>query len=146
MIARSHKGFTLLEMLVATMIMGIAVVGLLSNLSTSLRNAARLTEYDRAALLAQRKMDELLLDSRLPKNRVIEARFDPATTGVEGGWRAFLATFEEPPQVAPGVSVLERLELQVWWMSGTRRRVLSMEAFRTAMILPPNLAGGGGSP
>jgi prepilin-type N-terminal cleavage/methylation domain-containing protein len=140
------QGFTLLEMLVATMIMGIAVVGLLSNLSTSLRNAARLTEYDRAALLAKRKMDELLLDSRLPKDRVIEARFDPATTGVEGGWRARLATFEEPPKVAPGISVLERLELQVWWMSGEHKRVLSMEAFRTAMILPPNLAGGGGAP
>ena len=141
-----RKGFTLLEMLVATMIMGIAVVGLLSNLSTSLRNAARLTEYDRAALLAKRKMDELLLDSRLPKDRVIEAQFDPATTGVEGGWRARLATFEEPPNAGPGVSVLERVELQVWWMSGARRRTLSMEAFRTATILPPDLAGGGGTP
>ena len=141
-----RNGFTLLEMLVATMIMGIAVVGLLSNLSSSLRNAARLTEYDQAALLAKRKMDELLLDSRLPKDRVIEARFDPATTGVEGGWRARLTTFEEPPKVAPGIEVLERLELQVWWMSGARRRELSLEAFRTAMILPPALAGGGGSP
>ena len=140
------RGFTLLEMLVATMIMGIAVVGLLSNLSTSLRNTARLTEYDRATLVAKRKMDELLLDSRLPKDRVIEARFDPATSGVEGGWRARLATFEEPPRVAPGVEVLERLELQVWWMNGTRRRELSMEAFRTAMIPQPALAGEGGPP
>jgi general secretion pathway protein I len=142
----SASGFTLLEMLVATMIMGIAVVGLLSNLSTSLRNASRLTEYDRAALLAKRKMDELLLDTRLPKDSVIEAQFDPATTGVEGGWRARLSTFEEPPNVAPGVSILERLELRVWWMSGAHRRELSMEAFRTATILPPNLAGGGGAP
>ena len=31
-------------------------------------------------------------------------------------------------------------------MSGARRRALSLEAFRTAMILPPTLAGGGGSP
>jgi|WetSurMetagenome_2_1015567.scaffolds.fasta_scaffold433431_2 general secretion pathway protein I len=144
--ARHRNGFTLLEMLVATMIMGIAVVGLLSNLSTSLGNAARLTEYDRAALLAKRKMEELLLDSRLPKGRVIEARFDQATTGVDGGWRARLETFEEPPKVFPGASVLERLELQVWWMSGARRRVLSMEAFRTATVLPLNLAGGSGAP
>jgi hypothetical protein len=65
---------------------------------------------------------------------------------VEGGWRAFLATFEEPPKVVPGVSVLERLELQVWWMSGARRRTLSMEAFRTTTIRPPDLAGGSGAP
>ncbi len=58
------RGFTLLEMLVATAIMGIAVVALLANISTSMQNASRLTDYDRAALLAKRKMDELLLDGR----------------------------------------------------------------------------------
>jgi len=47
-----RRGFTLLEMLVASAIMGIAVTALLASLSASLHNAARLTEYDRAALLA----------------------------------------------------------------------------------------------
>ena len=60
------SGFTLLEMLVATVIMGMAVVGLLSNISTSLQHASRLIEHDRAALAARRTMDELLVDSRLP--------------------------------------------------------------------------------
>ena len=36
----TQRGFTLLEILVATTIMGVAVVGLLSSLSTSMRNAA----------------------------------------------------------------------------------------------------------
>ena len=107
------NGFTLLEMLVATVIMGIAVVGLLSNLSTSLRNASRLTEYDRSALLARRTMDELLLDSRLPKDRPIEGRFNAAATGIDGGWRARLTTFEQPPDAGPGALTLDRLELEV---------------------------------
>jgi prepilin-type N-terminal cleavage/methylation domain-containing protein len=38
-----RAGFTLLEMMVATVIMGIAVVGLLSGISSSMRNAAKLT-------------------------------------------------------------------------------------------------------
>ena len=37
----NRRGFTLLEVLVASLIMAIAVAGLLSNLSTSLRNADR---------------------------------------------------------------------------------------------------------
>ena len=49
-------------MLVATLIMGMAVVGLLSAISTSMRNAARLTDYDRVAMLARAQMDALLLE------------------------------------------------------------------------------------
>lgn len=140
------RGFTLLEMLVATLIMGVAVVGLLSSISTSLRNAGRLTDYDRAALAAKRKMDELLLDSRLPKLAVIEGRFDPATEGMEGGWRARLAPFEMPPRAGPGTAILERLELEIWWMSGERRRSLTLEGFRRSVIEAPGAGPGGGQP
>ena len=48
-----RNGFTLLEVLIATLIMGVAVVGLLSAISTSMRSAARLTDYDRVAILAR---------------------------------------------------------------------------------------------
>jgi type II secretory pathway pseudopilin PulG len=129
-------------MLVATTIMGIAVVGLLSSISTSLQHASRLTDYDRAALVAKHKMDELLLDMRLPRDTEIGARLDPALTGMNGTWRARVTIFEQPPAVTPGSAILERLELQVWWTSGAMARTLSLEAFRRATI-PPVMPGGG---
>lgn len=133
------RGFTLLEMLVATAIMGIAVVGLLSNISTYLQHASRLTEYERATLAARRTLDELLLNTRLPYDTPLEGGFEPAATGMEGGWRARLTRFEAPPDAGPGTPVLERLELEVWWMSAARRRTLSFEAFRRGIIpLPPS--------
>jgi type II secretion system protein I len=139
-------GFTLLEMLVATLIMGIAVVGLLSNISTSLQHASRLADYDRAALLARRKMNELLLDTRLPKDIFIDGRFDPATTGVAGGWRARVTSFEEPPDPAPGTPILERIELEIWWGREARLRRFSLEAFRRAVIQPATAAAGSAQP
>lgn len=141
----NKRGFTLLEMLVATAIMGIAVVGLLSNISTSLNNASRLTDYDRAALAAKRKMDELLLDSRLPKSKVLEGPLEPsAFGGLEGGWRARLTTFETPPQAGPGTAVLDRLELEIWWRSGAKRRSLTLDGYRRSIVPRPGAAGAAG--
>jgi len=134
------RGFTLLEMLIATTIMGIAVVGLLANLSTSMRNASRLTDHDRAALLAKRRMDEILLDPRAPKFTIFEGEFDRAVTGeVPAGWRARITPFEMPPAAAAGTTVLERVELEVWWKSGDQTRTVRLEAFRRGILAPAEL-------
>ena len=96
--------------MVATLIMGIAIAGLLSALSVSLRNAARLTDYDRAALLGRQKLDELLLAKPLPRNSVLEGSWDAGAAGGKPmGWRARLTAFEMPPQAAPGTPILDRI-------------------------------------
>ena len=124
------RGFTLLEVMVATLIMSIAVVGLLSSLSTSLNNAAKLTAYDRAAQLARQKMDELLIATvKLPKSAPFEGQWDAAT-----GWRARITTFEKPEGAGPLSPVLERVELEVWWMAGERRRTFNLEGYRRGAL------------
>src|SRR5581483_6904785 len=98
MTSSRQAGFTLLEVLVATLIMGIAVAGILSGMAGASRNAARLTDYDRTTLLAKQKMDELLLDREAPRNQEIAAEFNPALTGgVVSGWRARVTPFEAAP-------------------------------------------------
>ncbi len=139
-----ERGFTLLEVLVATLIMGLAVVGLLSNISTSLRNAARVADYDRAALLARAQMDSLLLNRSLPPFAVVQGDFDPATTGGRpAGWRARVTPFEMKNRGA-GAWVLERIELEVWWMAGGDRRTFTLDAFRRKQLRPDDLAVLGG--
>ena len=80
-------GFTLLEVMVATLIMGVAVIGLLANLHGSLRNTERIGSYDRATLFAQHKMDELIAQPRLPLNLKTQGCFS-------GGWRPFARWLE----------------------------------------------------
>ena len=136
-----ERGFTLLEVLVATLIMGLAVIGLLSSISTSMRNAARVTDHDRVALLARAQMDTLLVTRRLPWVSVIQGSFDPALiSGREAGWRARVTPFERG--VVPGVgnSVLERIELEVWWKNGDDRRTFTLDAFRRKVLQPDELA------
>jgi general secretion pathway protein I len=138
-----QRGFTLLEVLVATVILAVAVTGLLSALSTSLRNAARLTDYDRAALLGRQKMDELLLATTLPKLVPIEGVWEPEVAGdARIGWRARYSPFEMLPQRGPGMPYLERVELEIWWMNGEKRRTLALEGFRRSVLTPQDVAAG----
>lgn len=136
----SQRGFTLLEVLVATLIMGLAVVGLLSGVSTSLRNASRLTDYDRAALLARSKLNELMVDYKLPVIGKLEGSFDPKLTGGDpSGWNALLHVAEAPPQAGPGSTVLQAIDLEVWWKRGDNRRHLEVHGYRPN-ILPSEVA------
>ena len=78
---KGKRGFTLLEMIVATTIMGIAVAGLMSGISSTTRNAARLRDYDRVVQLARLRMNSLLTDPPGPGHAMQQGLFDPAITG-----------------------------------------------------------------
>jgi len=144
---KNNRGFTLLEVLVATLIMAIAVTGLLSAISTSLRSAARLTDYDRAALLARQKMDELLIATKVPKLTPFEGTWGAGVTGGEPiAWRARLSPFEMPPHAGPGTPFLEHIELQIMWQTGGRTRSFALEGFRRAILTTDDLAGAAFAP
>ena len=131
---RPTHGFTLLEMLVATTIMGIAVAGLMSGISSSTRNASRLRDYDRVVQLARLRMNTLLADPNAPRQGV----FDPAITGgLDCGWTAQVGVAESAASAPqPGDWVLDRVQLEIWWTSGAARRTFTLESYRRRKLRP----------
>jgi len=133
----SQRGFTLLEVLIATVIMAVAIGGLLSAITTSMNNAARLTDRDRAILLARQQMNELLLVKPVPRGAPLQGLWDPALTGGRPcGWNAMIRLFEAPANAPPGSDVLDHVQLEVWCGDGDAKRTFTMEAFRRDSLTP----------
>jgi hypothetical protein len=124
---------------VATVIMAIAVSGLLANISTSLRNGAKLTDYDRAAQTARAKMDELLVNEKIPRFQTLAGALEPGAGWDRAGWRAEIRPWEMLPESAPGSPVLDRIDLEIWWMSGETRRSFRLEGFRRGTLHPEDM-------
>jgi general secretion pathway protein I len=132
------RGFTLLEMIVASTVMAIAVVGLLSGIAGATRNAARLREYERVVQLARMQMDFLLVDRTASGSR--SGTFDEQQTGgIAAGWQSRASVARTPPTPAPGQPVLDRIELEIWWMQGEQRRTFTLDAFRTRYLTDSDL-------
>lgn len=134
-----RAGFTLLEVLVATVIMGVAVTALIIGLSQSVKNAARLADYDRAVMLARTKMNDLLLDVNLPFDGSVNGGFAADQSGgMESGWQAALKPYEVPPNAGPGTMVLQEIALEVWWEPPSGgRRTMQLASYRPERIPAP---------
>jgi hypothetical protein len=124
--------------------MGIAIAGLMSGISSTTRNAARLRDYDRVVQLARLRMNSLLADPRVPRNVPQEGIFDPALTGgLESGWRAQVTMVEKSSLTpAPGEYVLDRIQVEIWWMSGGQRRTFPLDSYRRRTLRQEDYAGG----
>jgi type II secretion system protein I len=134
--ATSRAGFTLLEVLVATVIMGVAVTALMVGLSQSVKNASRLADYDRAVMLARTRMNDLLLDINLPFEGNVSGVFSSDQAGgIPSGWDAALKPYDIPPNAQPGATVLQQIALEIWWQPATGgRRTMHLESYRPSRI------------
>jgi prepilin-type N-terminal cleavage/methylation domain-containing protein len=131
-----QRGFTLLEALVATAVLGASVAALLGLLSGSLRNAARLEAPERALLLGQSKLNELISAGvteedgqakALPLDQIIAGRWDERFR-----WEARATRFRSSPERTPGEILLARITLDVFWRTSAEsaERKLSFETYQ----------------
>jgi hypothetical protein len=86
-------------------------------------------------ILARTKMDELLVADSLPRKVFLDGRFSAAEAGaMDAGWRARVTPIEAAPEANDLNWVIDRIELEIWWIDGSTRRSFSLEGYRRALL------------
>jgi general secretion pathway protein I len=136
----ARRGFTLLEMLVASTIMAVAIVGLLSGIGGATRNAARLRDYDRAAQLGAAE-NERSAGRRQPRRgsrTQRDLRSHPHRRHA-GRMAGALDHHLHAAHSHDRAALLQRIELQIRWTAGEQHKSFTLDAYRTHILRAADL-------
>ena len=123
-----RDGFSLLEVAVATLLLGLAAVGILGATRESMTAIQAAREHERAAALAGSKMNELLARGALVPGAALSGSLGDAT-----GWEAAFSVVDEFGTDAAGRKLI-RIRLEVWWRSGSERKSIDLESYRRSEV------------
>ena len=119
----SYNGFTLLEVIVAIAILGIAITVVLQLFSANLRAISVSGDYVAAATRAEAKMREILSDDRLS-----EKYFSEAT---QEGYRIDVSITDVIKERTENLQVkLLEVDLTIHWTQGTKQKSMSLKTFK----------------
>jgi general secretion pathway protein I len=141
----SAAGFTLIEVIVAVVLVGLTFGALMEAYSISLRNIHRIDVYQSAMQLAQNKMNELLIDDTVNSDGVLEGAWDQ-----DFRWRAALETHEVDDMLLDKSRLTVRMlyiRMTVYYRSESKEREIKL--FTSKLVAKPQIGeqgflGGGG--
>lgn len=119
-----RRGTTLLEVVLATLLLGVAAAGLLGTVNRALAGAQAAHEHSRAVTHANSVLDELLALPRLRAGQALQG-----SAGATSGWSAVAKPLRLQNQ-SPGTDGLIEIQVEVWWLSGGQRKMLALQGYR----------------
>jgi prepilin-type N-terminal cleavage/methylation domain-containing protein len=120
---KRSAGFTLLEVIVAMAILGIAISVVLQLFSANLRAISVSGDYVAAATRAEAKMREILSDDRLS-----EKYFSEAT---QEGYRIDVSITDVIKERTEKLQVkLLEVDLTIHWIQGTKQKSMSLRTLK----------------
>ena len=127
---RDEKGFTLIETLVATMILAIGVVTILQLFSGGLQSITASENYTRAIFHVKEKMNEILLAESLAEGTV-EGVFDDGYQ-----WRTNLSVIKDGTEHVSLPVTRFSVYVIVEWKQGIKKKQVEMSSITLAKLIP----------
>ncbi len=128
----SHKGFTLLEILLAISILGVAMTVIMQQFSAGLRIARVSQTYTIATIYAKQKLEEILVEEEM-KEKEDSGSFDDGYY-----WRVSIMPYEEYMEGEEDETLFDllpmemyRLESVVSWMEGEKEKNITLSTLKT---------------
>lgn len=122
------NGFSLLEVAVATLLLGVAAAGMLNAIGSSVSATVATRDYSEASLLARSCMNELLARRALEPGTTLRGQHEPASE-----WEAFVEPLEGFSADASG-NILVRIQLDWRWTRGDERKSIRLEGYRRSRL------------
>ena len=120
---KRNAGFTLLEVIVAIAILGIAISVVLQLFSANLRAISVSGDYVNAATRAEIKMREILSDDKLSEKSFSEATQD--------GYRIDVSIIDVLKERTENLRVkLLEVDLTIHWIQGTKQKSMSLKTLK----------------
>lgn len=125
MIKQNNCGFTLLETLVAMMILSVALVVIMQLFSGGLRSGRIAEDYNQAVFFAKEKMEEILLAKHFTES-LNEGAFDQKYR-----WKAQIEpiVMDETGQIDDSVKLFN-IKVDVLWDEGKQERNYEISTIR----------------
>ena len=109
MVKLKNTGFTLLEVMIAVMILAICLVVVMQLFSGALKAEKKSEEYTRAILIAREKMEEILLMKKLKEG---ETRGD---YNEKYSWIVNINALPGDIKMSSGIKKIFKIDLHILW-------------------------------
>ena len=145
---QQQLGFTLLEVLVAMVLIGFGLAIAFTAISGTARLDDKINGHTAAMALAQAKLDEALAS---PTFAVADDAVDQGYAGTDFGYRIHLRPFEaltraQQERIPAFRQKLEEVEVEVFWGPKGNQQVYRLNSYRLAPPPPGERAAGGAAP
>jgi general secretion pathway protein I len=126
----AQRGFTLIEVLVAAAVLGIAATAIFGLLSKSLTNLRTINDVHKYQLASEEIMNRVLLQGSLPDEADVEGKIDR----LNARWKVKVAPWiptrldDHPPEA------VMKVDVQVLWQGRSSERSVSLETVKGTKV------------
>lgn len=127
---RHPRGFTLIEVMVAAAVIGIAATALFSLFSNSLSNLKKIEDVHHYQLAGEDLMNRVLLLSSLPGGATIEGKVAP----LNARWVVTVTPWIPSSLDGHPADAVMKIDVEVFWPGRSSERSVKLEAIKATNV------------